>query len=471
MGQNPNAWSLGDIDYHIDGDTLQVFTLSTNNGIKMDKIFKEPEEVVVPVTDEGWRRCAIDTIEGVSTKPFWLGADSRSVAVGNDHIYVVNCAAGNAAGQILILDAKDGSKLDKKLNVSAMNANNDLASGSHIRISDVEVDDAGHILASNLRLEGIPFSIFAWDDEDSEPYKLVEVTPPFDIEDESKTLHQTAYYFDVKGDIKGNAIIIAARSNYPSTYKWIIQDGVVQNDGHPLVMIHELPEKEHWGAYGSACVESADPETNIWVDGGSIDPICYDTDGGIIGIMPPEVSSRIDAFHYTSIKYAEYANKKYIIEWNWAYADHTRLIDVSGDLMALNEDHVQEMGTYMGQDPNPLTWGDVDYFIENDTLNVITLSTNNGIKLDKFFSSTTATKIVDQKQLKIYPNPANNTLYVSHPSGCKLVEFFNIAGTNVKQVQNVINNSINISDLQQGVYFVKITSNKNEVEVQKVIKR
>ncbi len=471
LGQNSSIYFLGDVDYEVDGDYINIYTLAPNNGIKMDRVFMEPEEAVVEVTAEGWRRAALDTIDGMSTKPYWLNETSRAVAVGNGHIYVVNCAPDNVPGQILILDAKNGSKLDKKLKVNAINENNDNPeTGFPIRISDVEVDDAGHILASNMRLAGMPFTIFAWDDEDSEPYILMEVTSPFGgIENSSWP--QTAYYFDVKGDIKGNAVIIAARSNYPSTYKWIIENGIITNDGNPFVMIHDLPEGGHFGSYASVCLESADPTTNIWVDGTVIDPICYDSDGGILGVMPPEVSSRVDAAHFTAVKYVEYANKKYILEWNWHYADHTSLIDVSGDLMALNVDHVQEMGFYLGQDPNEFMWGDVDYFIENDTLNIITLSTNNGIKLDKFFRSTTATKVVDQSRFKVYPNPANNTLYVSHPSGCKLVEFINIAGTSVKQVQNVDNNSINISDLQQGIYFVKITTNKDEVKVQKIIKQ
>ncbi len=472
MGQNSSTFYLGDVDYYVDGDYINIFTLAPNNGIKMDRIFMEPEEVEVPVTEEGWRRAVLDTIDGVSTKPYWLDETSRAVAAGNGHIYVVNCAPANAAGQILILDAKDGSKLDKKLKVNAVNTNNDFASANHLRISDVEVDDAGHILACNMRLEGIPFTIFAWDDEDSEPYKLVEITPPYDIEDASATWNQTAYYFDVKGDIKGDAVIIAARSNYPSTYKWVIQGGVIQNDGNPYVMIHDLPEKAHWGAYGSACVETSDPETNIWVDGGAIHPICYDSYGGILYVMPVEVSSRVDAFHFTAVKYLEYADKEYVLEWNWHYADHTRLIDVTGDMMEVTVDNVMEMGTYLGQAPNELHWGDVDYFIENDTLNIVTLSTNNGIKVDKFYSTRTDSKVVDnQMQLSVYPNPVASELTISHPSGCKTVEFINISGSTVKEVVDVTNTPINVADLSRGVYFVRITPNHGKVEVRKIVKQ
>uniref|UniRef100_UPI003216CAE0 T9SS type A sorting domain-containing protein n=1 Tax=uncultured Draconibacterium sp. TaxID=1573823 RepID=UPI003216CAE0 len=471
MGQVASTYFLGDVDYQVDGDYINIYTLSPNNGIKMDRIFMEPEEVVVPVTEDGWRRAILDTIDGESTKPYWLDQDSRAVAAGNGHIYVVNCAPGNHPGEILILDAKDGSKLDKKLKVNPVNSNNDLASANHLRISDVEVDDAGHILASNMRVEGIPFAIFAWDDEDSDPYKLVEVTPPYDIEDPGMTWHQTAYYFDVKGDIKGNAVIIAARSNNTSTYKWVIQDGVIQNDGNPYVMIHELPEGGHWGAYGSACIESADPNTNIWVDGSTIDPICYDNEGSILYVMPEEVSTRPDAPHYTSVKFLTYAKKNYILEWNWAYADHTRLIDVSGDMMEITEENVMEMGSYLGQAPNDLKWGDVDYFIENDTLNIVTLSTNNGIKVDKFYSVPTAAKIVSEnKELSVYPNPVENVLTVSHPAGCKKVEFVNILGATVKEVVNLTNKPINVSDLGRGVYFVRVTPNDGEVEVRKIIK-
>ena len=471
MGFEPSSFRLGDVDYYVDGNYLNIFTLSPGNGIKMDRVFFEPEEIDVPVTETGWRRASRDSINGVSTIPYWLDGTSRAVAYGNEHIYVVNCADGDAAGEILILDAKDGSKLDKKLNVAPVNAANSFpGEAGNVRISDVEVDDAGHILACNLRLQGVPLSIFAWDDEDSEPYKLVEFMVP--------SWWQTAYYFDVKGDIKGDAVIIVARSNQAITYKWVIKGGVVQNNGAPYEQTYTWPDNTggstNWGVYASAALESADENSNIWVKAGNINPVSYDSEGNIIGQIPADVAT-ITGSGTTpriAVKYLEYAGKKFLLEWNWVWADHTRLIDISGDLMALTSDNAEEIGSYLGQAPNPLHWGDVDYFIENDTLNIITLATNNGIKLDKYYLTPTAAEVItNHKDISVYPNPAKNQITVAHPDGCERVEFFNLLGASVKVVVDVTNSPIDISDLNNGVYLLRITPNSGSTQVKKIIKQ
>lgn len=59
--------------------------------------------------------------------------------------------------------------------------------------------------------------------------------------------------------------------------------------------------------------------------------------------------------------------------------------------------------------------------------------------------------------LKVYPNPAKNTLYVTSDSfEAKQVEMFDVLGKSVLNTKTV-NNSVNISSLSKGVYVVKIT--------------
>ncbi|PID91847.1 MAG: hypothetical protein CSA96_06260, partial [Bacteroidetes bacterium] len=387
LGIAENAMWNGDVASTVIDGVTYVFHLYANTGLAGFSFDPNAEpEVKVPVTAQGWRRCVQDSINGRSTRPDWLNENTRTLAYGNGHLYVPVCAAANAEGRILILDASDGSLLARELDVKAVNEANDFEHDGNVRIADVEVDDAGHILASNLRLTGTSFKIFAWDDEDSAPYLLVEVTPPFGDEDPAATWQQTAYYMDVKGDIKGDAVIIAARSNYSSVYKWVIKDGVVQNEGNPYVhVLNLLPDDGHWGAYGSAALESSDENTNIWVDADLIDPTRINASGETLSVMPTAVSTSETQPHRTTVKYLKYAGNDYILEWNWVWADHTRLINVSGNLETWDDVEFEEVGSYMGQAENAANLGDCDYFVDGDTLRIYTLSTNNGIKMDNVF--------------------------------------------------------------------------------------
>lgn len=63
----------------------------------------------------------------------------------------------------------------------------------------------------------------------------------------------------------------------------------------------------------------------------------------------------------------------------------------------------------------------------------------------------------DISGLKVYPNPAKNTLYVTSDSfAAKQVELFDVLGKSVLNTK-VVNNTVNISSLSKGVYVAKIT--------------
>ena len=71
------------------------------------------------------------------------------------------------------------------------------------------------------------------------------------------------------------------------------------------------------------------------------------------------------------------------------------------------------------------------------------------------------------KEAKIYPNPANDILHVEG-SDVILVEVFNIMGQSVLYVDENFK-SINISNLQNGVYFVRLKTNDGEKTVKLII--
>ncbi len=79
-----------------------------------------------------------------------------------------------------------------------------------------------------------------------------------------------------------------------------------------------------------------------------------------------------------------------------------------------------------------------------------------------------------EKNLKIYPNPASDYLYVESNTNLniKYVEIINIKGSCVKR-QNLNNNNqsqINVKNLSPGIYLLKVYSS-NGIIVRKIIKR
>ncbi|SHI46292.1 T9SS type A sorting domain-containing protein [Flavobacterium terrae] len=115
----------------------------------------------------------------------------------------------------------------------------------------------------------------------------------------------------------------------------------------------------------------------------------------------------------------------------------------------------------------------------NGTVNISTTPWNNGatlwikwlddnalgndslLAIDNFaFRATSSTLSISQNNiagLKVYPNPAKNTLYVTSDSfGAKQVELFDVLGKSVLNTK-VVNNTVNISSLSKGVYVAKIT--------------
>jgi hypothetical protein len=83
--------------------------------------------------------------------------------------------------------------------------------------------------------------------------------------------------------------------------------------------------------------------------------------------------------------------------------------------------------------------------------------------------TTVGIRPVAQAQVSIYPNPANNTITVN-ANQLETVEIMDINGKTVKRVANAdVNQSIDVSNLQQGIYFVK-TKSQSGIKVSKLIK-
>ena len=89
----------------------------------------------------------------------------------------------------------------------------------------------------------------------------------------------------------------------------------------------------------------------------------------------------------------------------------------------------------------------------------------------EFYSVPSGTDIdlPDESRVFIVPNPTNGTFKIETGNNgmVKKVLIYNISG---KQVNVSYHNEVNISNLDAGIYFVRITSGNGEITVDKAYK-
>jgi len=77
--------------------------------------------------------------------------------------------------------------------------------------------------------------------------------------------------------------------------------------------------------------------------------------------------------------------------------------------------------------------------------------------------SAVQTIIKNTDLVKVYPNPANTTLYIDCPQSSNLnCQLFSVGGQVVMTQQLATNNILNIADLPAGLYFYSITDNSGK---------
>lgn len=133
---------------------------------------------------------------------------------------------------------------------------------------------------------------------------------------------------------------------------------------------------------------------------------------------------------------------------------------VQGDTSILGEDRA-DPGTSV--DAFALRQSDSD---ENETIRV-----DNLVISQNFSDVTLSTNQFDNNKFSLYPNPTNSGFVNITSSNNEVmnVQVFDILG---KQVKNEVlsNNTLNVSDLNSGIYIVKITQNNASITKKLVIK-
>jgi hypothetical protein len=76
-------------------------------------------------------------------------------------------------------------------------------------------------------------------------------------------------------------------------------------------------------------------------------------------------------------------------------------------------------------------------------------------------------EISTNKDISMFPNPANTVLNIETEKTISKIEIFNVQGELVKTANT---KNVQIQELSGGIYFVKVIFNDNNVGIKKVIK-
>lgn len=103
----------------------------------------------------------------------------------------------------------------------------------------------------------------------------------------------------------------------------------------------------------------------------------------------------------------------------------------------------------------------------------IRVTDSDGNKFEKRFEivvdKATSSELISESKLLIYPNPTNNTLYIKGANKLKSYKILNSSGNTVSLSENVNSNDIEVSRLQNGVYFLELFDNSGNKSTQKFV--
>lgn len=98
---------------------------------------------------------------------------------------------------------------------------------------------------------------------------------------------------------------------------------------------------------------------------------------------------------------------------------------------------------------------------------------NSRIDVDKVslvYTSALSTNQFEKTQFAVYPNPAKSEVNISNIQGEFSYKIYDVSGKISKSELNQVSNTINISDLKSGIYFIDVTNAENIKSTSKLIK-
>lgn len=74
------------------------------------------------------------------------------------------------------------------------------------------------------------------------------------------------------------------------------------------------------------------------------------------------------------------------------------------------------------------------------------------------------------KRIILYPNPVKDLLYINDAYEIRQMEIYDVCGRQVKSINNP-QTDMDMSNLNAGIYIVKLYMRSSEVIIQKIIKQ
>lgn len=114
------------------------------------------------------------------------------------------------------------------------------------------------------------------------------------------------------------------------------------------------------------------------------------------------------------------------------------------------------------------TIGDVNSKDNNKI--IVSGSFNNTVQISQLNTNTMSNNSFANTEILFYPNPTKHNLYIDTTEKIKSIQIIDITGKIVYSNENIENNSINVEQLENGSYIIKIINTKNQFITKPFIK-
>ncbi len=107
------------------------------------------------------------------------------------------------------------------------------------------------------------------------------------------------------------------------------------------------------------------------------------------------------------------------------------------------------------------------------TESVVNNASNDMIEYLGFHVGITNIETIEpNSNIKLYPNPVNDFLFLETNEQIRCVEIYTVTAKQIKPIKNYNTNSgIKVSNLEKGLYFLKITNSTGATTFKKFVKQ